>query len=309
MRVLVTGSTGLVGSALVSFLTTGGHSVVRLVRPESKAPAGQDCWSWDPVRGTMLSSTQGGAGREGPDAVVHLAGQNIAAARWTAKQKAKIRESRVVGTRNLCELLTRFSPPPRVLVCASAIGYYGDRGDELLREESPSGSGFVAEVCREWEAASEPAAQKGIRVVILRTGLVLSPAGGALGKMLLPFKMGLGGKIGSGKQYMSWIAMDDHRGVILHALSTDTLRGPVNAVAPNPVTNLEFTKTLGRVLGRPTLFPMPAFAVRLAFGEMGEELLLGSTRVEPARLLATGYKFRFPELEGALRNLLGKGST
>ncbi len=307
MRVLVTGSTGLVGSALVSFLTAGGHSVVRLVRPESKVPNRQECWSWDPLKGTMLSGGRGGAG--GPDAVVHLSGENIAATRWTAKQKAKIRDSRVIGTKHLCELIAQFSPPPKVLVCASAIGYYGDRGEEPLREDSPSGSGFLAEVCRDWEAASEPAVLKGIRVVHLRTGIVLSSVGGALGKMLFPFKMGLGGKIGSGKQYMSWITIDDLLGVILHALVTNSLRGPVNAVSPNPVTNLEFTKTLGRVLSRPTLFPMPAFAVRLVFGEMGVELLLSSTRVEPARPLATGYKFRFPELEGALRHLLGKGSS
>ncbi len=309
MKVLVTGSTGLIGSALVSFLTLGGHSVVRLLRPGSKIANGQECWSWDPLKGTMLSGGRGGGGFGGPDAVVHLAGENIVAARWTGRQKAKIRDSRVVGTGRLCELISQFSPLPKVLVCASAIGYYGDRGEELLREDSPSGSGYLAEVCRDWEAASEPAVLKGIRVVHLRTGIVLSSVGGALGRMLFPFKMGLGGKIGSGKQYMSWIAIDDHIGVILHALVTDTLRGPVNAVAPNPVTNLEFTKALGRVLSRPTLFPMPAFAVRLAFGEMGEVLLLSSTRVEPAGLLAAGYKFRFPELEGALRHLLGKGSS
>jgi hypothetical protein len=194
-------------------------------------------------------------------------------------------------------------------VSASAIGYYGDRGDEILREESASGSGFLAEVCREWEAATESAVQKRIRVVHLRIGVVLSPLGGALAKMLLPFRMGLGGIIGSGRQFMSWIALDDLVGSITYALTTDVIRGPVNAVAPHPVMNREFTKTLGRVLGRPTLFPMPAFAARLAFGEMADELLLSSTRVEPARLSATGYVFRHATLEGALRHLLGRKSS
>ena len=191
-------------------------------------------------------------------------------------------------------------------MCASAIGYYGDRGGEVLNEKSPPGSGFLAQVCREWEAEAEPAARKGIRVVNIRIGVVLSSAGGALAKLLLPFKMGVGGVIGSGKQYMSWIALDDVVGAIHHALVTDGLRGPVNATTPQPVTNREFTKALGRVLGRPTLFPLPGFAARLALGEMADELLLASARVEPTQLLKTGYPFRFPELEGALRHVLGK---
>jgi uncharacterized protein (TIGR01777 family) len=193
-----------------------------------------------------------------------------------------------------------------VLVAASASGYYGDRGDEVLREESGAGSSFLSQVCQEWEAATKAAAGAGLRVVNLRFGFVLSRAGGGLAKMLPAFKMGAGGKIGSGKQYMSWIGIDDLLQIILFATTTETLNGPVNAVAPNPVTNRVFTKTLGRVLGRPAIFPMPAFAVRLAFGEMGEELLLASTRIEPARLLSAGYQFRFPELEGALRHLLGR---
>jgi uncharacterized protein (TIGR01777 family) len=236
---------------------------------------------------------------------VHLAGENIAKGRWNARKKARIRDSRVNGTRLLSEALTRLSKPPAVMVCASAIGYYGDRGDEVLREESASGSGFLAEVCRQWEAAAEPARKRGIRVVHLRIGVVLSPEGGALAQMLFPFRMGLGGKLGSGRQYFSWIAIDDLVTVIAHALTNDTLQGPVNAVAPHPVTNLEFTRTLGRVLARPTLFPMPALAARLAFGEMADELLLSSARVEPTRLLATAYQFRHPQLEGALRHLLG----
>jgi hypothetical protein len=239
------------------------------------------------------------------DAVVHLAGESING-RWNAAKKQAIRESRVKGTRLLCETLVRLSHRPRVLVAASASGYYGDRGDEVLREESGAGSSFLSQVCQEWEAATKSAAERGIRAVNLRFGFVLSPAGGGLAKMLPAFKMGVGGKIGSGKQYMSWIAIDDLVQIILFATNTEALEGPANAVAPNPVTNLVFTKTLGRVLRRPAIFPMPAFAVRLAFGEMGKELLLASTRIEPARLLSAGYQFRFPELEGALRHLLGR---
>jgi hypothetical protein len=240
------------------------------------------------------------------DAVVHLAGEPIPG-RWTPKKKALILESRFKGTRLIAEAISHLSKPPRVFVCASAIGYYGDRGNEILREESPSGNGFLAQVCREWEAATEPAARKGVRVVNLRIGIVLGAGGGALAQMLTPFKMGVGGRIGSGNQYMSWIALDDLVGIVHHVLTTEGLRGPVNAVAPNPVTNAEFTRTLGKVLSRPTIFPLPAFVVKLAFGEMGEEALLGSQRVEPARLQATGYKFRSPDLEATLRRAAGKG--
>ena len=302
MKILVTGSSGLVGAALVPLLSGGGYGVTRLVRFRPRPGAAEV--RWDPVAGTVDT-----AGLEGVGAVVHLAGESIAAGRWTADKKARIRDSRVNGTRRLCESLARLTQPPQAIVCASAIGYYGDRGEERLREESPAGSGFLAEVCQEWEAAAEPARQRGIRVVHLRIGVVLSPAGGALAQMLFPFRMGLGGKIGGGRQYLSWIAIDDLVSVILHVLTTNTLQGPVNAVAPNPVTNLEFTRTLGRVLARPTLFPMPAFAARLAFGEMADELLLASARVEPTRLLASDYRFRHPELEGALRHLLGKRKT
>lgn len=243
---------------------------------------------------------------EARDAFVHLAGENIAAGRWTRARKARIRDSRVKVTRRLCESLAGLSQPPKVLVSASAVGYYGDRGEEVLTEESPAGMGFLSEVCRGWEAACEPAVQKGIRVVNLRTGMVLSAAGGVLPRMLLPFRMGLGGRIGSGRQFMSWIDLDDLVGVIFHALTCDTLAGPVNAVAPNPVINLEFTRTLGRVLRRPTFFCVPAWALRLALGEMADELLLASARVAPARLAASGYVFRYPELEGALRHVLGE---
>jgi uncharacterized protein (TIGR01777 family) len=300
MKVLVTGASGLIGSALVPLLTTGGHDVLRLVRNGGKRRA--DTVQWDPVKGTIDA-----AAIEGVDAVVHLAGESVAG-RWTAAKKAGIYGSRVDGTRVLVRALTGLARPPKVLVAASAIGYYGDRGADVVDEDSAPGAGFLAEVAREWEAATQAAAARGIRAVNLRFGVVLSPAGGALATMLPLFRLGAGGPVGSGDQYMSWVALDDAIGAILHALTTPPLSGPVNVVAPNPVTNREFTKTLGRVLSRPAVIPMPAFVVKLAFGEMGESLLLASTRVEPHRLKETGYPFRFPELEGALRHLLGKPS-
>jgi hypothetical protein len=298
VNILVTGASGLIGQALIPLLTTGGHRLIRLVR--FKPQGGESLMYWDPAAGEIDASKL-----EGMDAVVHLAGEPITG-RWTEAKKRAIRESRVRSTRLLCETLARLSNRPRVLVAASASGYYGDRGAEVLSEESEAGSSFLSQVCQEWEAATTPAAERGIRVVNLRFGFVLSPAGGGLAKMLPAFKMGVGGKIGSGKQYMSWIAIDDLVQILLFATTAEALKGPVNAVSPNPVTNLEFSKTLGRVLGRPAIFPMPAFAVRLAFGEMGEELLLASTRIEPARLVSAGYQFRFPQLEGALQHLLGK---
>ena len=301
MNIAVTGSSGFIGRALVPFLTASGHRVTRLARTK---PSSERHWAfWGPHAGTGDA-----ASLEGLDAVVHLAGENIAS-RWTARKKARILDSRVKGTRLLSETLTRLAKPPGVLVCASAIGYYGDRGEEVLKEDSPPGWLFLSEVCRQWEAASEPAARSGIRVVNTRFGMVLGSSGGALAPLLLAFRMGLGGRIGSGRQYMSWIAMDDLLGAVLHALTTDALHGPVNVVAPNPVTNAEFTKTLGRVLKRPTLFPLPAFAARLALGGMADDLLLASARVAPACLLASGYRFRFPDLEAALRHVLGKSST
>ena len=302
MNILVSGSSGLIGSELVLFLTTKGHKVTSLKRSKagsrSKFREGEVYWNPD-------SSKVDVNGLEGHDAVVHLAGENIAGV-WTKEKKDKIRKSRVDGTRLLSKSLSQVLKPPNVLVCASAIGIYGNRGDEILSEESGAGKGFLAEVCREWEAAAEPAVQKGIRVVHLRFGLVLSPKGGALKTMLVPFRMGVGGTIGSGKQYLSWVAIDDVAGIIVHAITNENIKGPVNVVSPNPVTNNEFTKTLGRVLGRPTLLPVPAFALRLLAGEMADEMLLASTRVHPGKLLSTGYEFRYPELEGALRHLLGK---
>jgi uncharacterized protein (TIGR01777 family) len=297
MQIAVSGSSGLVGSALLPFLTAGGDRVTRLVRKD----AGVGEIPWDPAGGVRDLSHL-----EGVDAVVHLAGENIAAGRWTAARKEKIRRSRVEGTRRLSESLARLSRRPKVLVSASAVGFYGDRGDEILKEDSAPGTDFLAQVCREWEAATEPASRAGIRVVQLRFGMILSPAGGALKKMLLPFKLGAGGRIGSGTQYVGWIGIDDVAGVIHHAIVTESLQGPVNAVAPTPVTNAEYTRTLARVLSRPAVAPMPAFAARLAFGELADALLLASQRVIPTRLQASGYKFRYPELEGALRHLLGR---
>jgi hypothetical protein len=296
-RILITGSSGLIGSALVSLLTAGGHRVIRLVRSEPRAAENEV--HWDPTAGRIDASRL-----EGLDAVVHLAGENIGAARWTPERKARLRESRVKGTQLLCDSLAKLSARPQVLVSASAIGYYGNRGDEILHEESPPGSGFLAEMAREWEAATEAAANAGIRVVNLRIAVVLSATGGALARMLMPFRLGVGGILGDGKQYMSWIALDDLVQAIVHSITTESLRGPVNAGSPHPVTNYEFTKTLGRVLGRPTFLPMPSFAARLAFGEMADELLLAGTRVEPTKLLASGFKFRQPELESALRHTL-----
>jgi hypothetical protein len=239
----------------------------------------------------------------GFDAVVHLAGESVVG-RWTAEKKKAIRDSRVLGTRHLVAALAQAEVKPRVLVCASAVGFYGDRGDELLREESPSGQGFLPEVCREWEDASRIAGDAGIRTVNIRIGLVLSAKGGALAKMLTPFKLGLGGRIGSGQQWWSWIHVDDIVGGIHHAMRSESLAGAVNLVAPNPVRNAEFTRVLASVLGRPAFFPVPEFALRMAFGKMAAgELLLSSQRTEPGKLLAEGYEFRFRELRGALENL------
>ena len=303
MNIIVTGSTGLVGTRLVRALISDGHSITRLVRGDAQAfrAPGSAAVRWDPAAGTIDAKPL-----EGHDAAVHLAGENIAAGRWTDEQKARIRDSRVKGTRLLAETLAKLDAPPQTLVAASAIGFYGDRGDELMTEESASGEGFLSEVCREWETAASPASRAGMRVVHLRIGVVLSAEGGALAKMLTPFKLGVGGKIGSGEQYMSWIDLDDVVGAIMHALKNEEVRGAVNTVAPRAVTNSEFTKTLGSVLSRPTLFSVPAFAARLAFGEMADALLLSSTRVAPQRLEATGYQYKYPELEGALRHAIGE---
>ncbi|MBS0266200.1 MAG: TIGR01777 family oxidoreductase [Planctomycetes bacterium] len=300
MKILVSGSTGLVGTALVSALTGAGHEVVRLVRSQSRNSS-KELVGWDPAANYIDA-----AGLENLDAVIHLAGEPIAAGRWDAARKARIRESRVRGTRLLCDALAHVAHPPATLICASAIGFYGNRGDEVLTETSSSGNDFLADVCREWEAACQPAQAKGIRVANLRFGVILSAAGGALAKMLTPFKMGVGGVLGSGRQYMSCISLDDCVGAILHVLTHNDLSGPINVVGPEAVTNALFTKTLGQVLGRPTVFPMPAFAARLAFGEMADALLLSSTRVQPQKLTASGFQFRHPTLESALRGVLSR---
>ena len=284
--IAVTGSHGLIGSALLRDLTATGHEVRRVAR--------------DATTGALDLRAVGGA-----DAVVHLAGENIAAGRWTHERKRRIHDSRVVTTRALAEALAALQRPPRVLVCASGINWYGDRGDERLTEQSAPGHGFLAGLCREWEAATAPAKAHGVRVVNLRIGMVVSPHGGALPKMLTPFRLGLGGVIGSGKQWMSWIALDDLVSVIRYALATEALAGPVNAVAPEPVTNREFTRALAKAVRRPALLPVPAFAARLALGEMADELLLASLRVEPARLLADRFPFRHATLTAALAHELG----
>ena len=295
-KVLVSGASGLIGSAMLPALQSSGYEVTRLVRG---AASGKGDIAWDPSRPLAPESVSGF------DAVVHLAGESVVG-RWTDAKKQRVRESRVQGTRNLAEALAAAPQRPRVFISASAIGYYGDRGEETLREESSSGSGFLPEVCREWEAAAEPATKAGIRTAQMRFGIVLSASGGALRKMLPPFRMGVGGNIGSVRQWMSWIDIDDVIGAIQHAMKTDTLRGPVNVVGPNPVRNAEFTKTLASVLSRPAIFPMPAFAARLVFGQMADELLLASQRVEPAKLTASAYIFQKPDLRLALATILRK---
>ena len=301
MKILVTGASGLVGTALQPALKATGHEVYRLVRSSAPNKAAGEI-VWNPEQGTIDA-----ASLEGIEAVIHLAGENIAEGRWTDEKKQRIRESRVKGTRLLSETLAQLKSKPQALISASAIGFYGDRGDEVLTEQSASGSDFLSEVCREWELSTQPAAQSGIRVVNLRFGIILSALGGALKKMLTPFKLGIGGKVGSGEQYMSWVALDDAVGVILYALETESLRGPVNVVAPRPVTNLEFTKALGSVLSRPTIFAVPKFAARLAFGEMADALLLSSIRVEPLRLKEAGYQFKYPELSATMHHIISDG--
>ena len=303
MKILLSGSSGLIGSALAAALASEGHSVVRLVRSSRSlrfvATAQEQAVQWDPCTGILAAMEL-----EGMEAVVHLAGENIASGRWTRARKERIRRSRVDGTGLLTRALAQLARPPRVLVCASAIGYYGSRGEELLTEESAPGAGFLAGLVQEWEDATAPARESGIRVVSLRFGVVLSPNGGALAKMLIPFRAGFGGRIGSGRQYMSWIALDDAVTAVRHVIDNEALTGAVNAVAPNPVTNGEFARALGQALRRPALLPLPAWAARLVMGEMAEELLLASTRVEPRKLLDSGCSFGFPELAGALDHLL-----
>lgn len=296
MRIAISGSTGLVGSALADTLKAEGAQIINLVRND---PEAGDIL-WDP-----LASSFDAAPLADCEAIVHLAGENIASGRWTAEKKQRIRESRVHSTRLLAEGLAAAAQKPKVLVTASAIGYYGNAGDLLLDEQSSAGKDFLADVCQAWEAATEPALNAGIRVVHLRIGVVLTDKGGALAKMLTPFRLGLGGRVGSGKQYWSWIALPDLVRVIQHAIGCQSLEGPVNAVAPEPVTNAEFTRVLGKVLRRPTLFPLPSFMARLMLGEMADALLLSSTRVSAEKLEQSGYRFEFIDLESALRGVIG----
>ena len=295
MHVLVSGSSGLIGSALLPVLSGRGHTIRRLVR-RSPRP-GEARWSPD-------EDFIDAHAFDGIDAVVHLAGETIAALRWTAAKKQGIRDSRVRGTALLARAIPKLREKPAVVVSASGVGFYGDRGDEILDETSASGHGFLADVCRQWEAAARPVADAGVRLITIRTGVVLSRSGGALASMLRPFRLGAGGVLGTGRQYMSWIAIDDEVGAIAHLLATPTASGPVNLVAPNAVTNTEFTKTLGRILRRPTVFRIPAFALRLTLGEMADEMLLGGTRAAPACLTASGYRFGYPALDAALRHVL-----
>jgi uncharacterized protein (TIGR01777 family) len=297
MRVLVSGSRGLIGSALTKRLVAAGHGVATLVR--SGGETGDDAFFWDPSAGRLDDSALAGV-----DAVVHLAGETIAG-RWTSGKKKRSRDSRIASTRLLSEAIASAEQQPTVFVCASAVGIYGDRGDTELTEEDSAGGGFLAGVVAEWEAATEPAARAGVRVVNIRSGEVLSREGGSLAALLTPFRLGLGGPVGGGRQYSSWISIDDEVRAIEHALTTDGLEGPVNLVSPDPVTNREFAKTLGRVLRRPAVLPTPLAPLRIIYGsEFVREVLLFSTRALPAKLLATGYRFEHAELEDALTSVL-----
>jgi uncharacterized protein (TIGR01777 family) len=298
MKILLTGSSGLIGSALVPVLTAAGHTVVPMVR---KKPVGANEVYWN-IDTREIDS----ASMEGADAVVHLAGDPIASEKWTPERKFLIRESRIKGTTILSEAIAKLSKKPKTFVVASAIGYYGDRQGETVNERSAPGMDWLSHICRDWERTTDVASEAGIRTVLARFGIVLSPKGGALERMLTPFKLGVGGKFGEGRHYMSWISIDDAARAVLHLIETESIRGPVNVVAPNPVSNEEFTKTLGSVLGRPAILSVPEFALRMMFGEMANHLLLTDQRVEPAVLDASGFTFRHPKLEGALRAVLGK---
>lgn len=296
MKILVTGSSGLVGSALIPFLLIGKHDVFKLVRVRADLKPNEV--AWDSKKGVIDPSVL-----EGFDAVVHLAGENLMG-KWTEEKKKRIMDSRIKNTQLLCQTLSQLRQPPGVLICASAIGYYGNQGDKVLTEASPNGQGFLADLCEKWEKATQAAVEKNIRTINLRIGMVLSPKGGALKQMILPFQLGLGGQIGDGLQYMSWIAVDDLIGIIYYGMRQTTLSGPVNAVSPYPITNYEFTKTLGAVLHRPTFFSLPVIALRWIFGEMADALLLCSQRVRPAALLNSRFRFEYPKLEEALEYLL-----
>ncbi len=295
MKIVIAGSSGLVGSALIPVLRSQGHEILRLVRSEPKA---SDEIQWNPARREL-----GLSGIEGVDAIVNLAGENVSAGRWTAARQERIRTSRVDATATLVGLLASLGRKPTVLVNASAVGFYGDRGAEILTEESEPGRGFLAGVCQEWENQAEGAGRAGVRTVRLRFGVILSPKGGALAKMLPVFRLGLGGRLGSGQQWMSWVSLDDAVGAIGHALVNPACSGPVNVVAPGGVTNAEFTTRLGRALRRPAVLPVPAMVLRAVFGRMADEALLASTRVVPRVLERGGFAFQHPELAMALDDL------
>jgi len=293
VKILLSGSSGFLGRSLAPHLADGGHEPRRLLRSNQGGTAGD--LVWDPDAGRIDA-----AAGESFDAVIHLGGENIAAGRWTRRRKQRLRNSRVNSTRFLAMTLSRLKRPPRVFACASGIGFYGDRGDELLTEDSPAGSGFMAELCRQWEQACQPAADRGIRVVHLRFGVILGRGGGALEKMLPAFRCGLGGRLGNGRQYWSWISLQDACRAVEHCLLNETLNGPVNCVSPQPVTNREFSRALARALRRPAILPIPAFALCLALGEMAEAALLASARVTPRKLLDSGFEFTHPDLPAAL---------
>lgn len=298
MKVLITGASGLVGTALQLSFAVKGYEMLLASRSEPRA-ANEIQWT---VEGGFAEPER----LEAIDAVVHLAGESVSGLRWTDEKKKAIRDSRVMGTRSIVEALSNLNVRPKVLVSASAIGFYGERGDEVMNESSTAGHGFLAEVAKEWEGEARRAEDAGIRTVLLRTGIVLSKDGGALGTMLTPFKMGVGGVIGSGKQWMSWISLDDHVAAINFVIENDNIRGAVNAASPGPVTNEEFTKTMGEVLYRPTFIPLPEFAVSMLMGEMGDALLLTSTKVIPKRLEDAGFEFKYPDLKGALEHALSE---
>jgi uncharacterized protein (TIGR01777 family) len=299
MKILISGASGLIGTHLIPALKAKGHEIYRLVRKE---PAASDEIQWDATKGF---SDEEQAKLENFDAVIHLAGDNIASENWSPEKKRVIRESRVLGTRVLVEALGKTEKPPKVFVSASATGFYGNRGDEDLTEESPKGEGFLPEVCDEWEREAQKAESFGARTAMLRTGVVLTKEGGALEKMLTPFKFGVGGTVGSGKQYMSWITLDDVLAIYHLVLENDEWRGAINTTAPNPVTNEEFTVALGKALHRPTILPVPEFAIKLLFGEMGERLLLEGQKVLPKKLQDASFEFKYPSLEEALKHAIG----
>lgn len=297
MKIAITGSSGFAGSSLIPFLESNGHEVTKIVR--SKSDDGDTGINWVPENKDWHTAFAGGL-----DVVIHLAGENIASDKWTREKKMEILNSRVFGTRSLCESILKLDKPPGIVICASAVGFYGDRGDEVLTESSVKGELFFSKVCEKWEAETASVSEAGIRVVNLRFGMILSSKGGALPEMLTAFKKGMAGKLGSGKQYVSWIVLEDALMAIQHVLTNDSMHGPVNVTSPQSVTNKVFTKTLGKIIKRPTFMPVPAFSVRLAFGEIADEVLLASVRVKPEKLLDSGFQFKYPELDEALRSVL-----